>query len=136
MKIKEIVNAYKTLGEAKVNNLEESEILKIVKARKSMRTIAEEFEAFLKDVQEKFKPDNFDEIQSKAQKWSELSDEEKIELNKLFKIYETSINKALAEEQEKDVDLTLDKLSEETISKLLKANEWSVNKLDELSIML
>ena len=46
MKIKEIVNAYKALGEAKVSNLEESEIRKVVNNRKIMRTIAEEFEAF------------------------------------------------------------------------------------------
>lgn len=73
MKLKEIVSAYRILGEAKVNNLEESEILKIVKARKAMRQFAEEYESFLKDCQDKFKPENFEEIQNKAQKWNELT---------------------------------------------------------------
>lgn len=136
MKLKEIVSAYKALGEAKVNSLEESEILKIVKARKAMRTIAEEYDAFLKDVQEKFKPENFEEIQSKVQKWSELTDEEKVETNKLLKAYETSINNAIIVEIEKEVDITVEKLNEDSITKLLKNNEWSTNKIDEISIML
>lgn len=136
MKLKEIVNAYKALGEAKVSSLEESEILKIVKARKTMRPIFEDFEAFLKDVQEKFKPENLEELQIKAQKWSELSDEEKMEINKTFRQYEQAINTALLEEQEKEFELNIDKLSEESVSKLLKDNEWSINKLDEISIMV
>lgn len=136
MKVKEIVTAYKTLGEAKVNNLEESEILKIIKARKAMRTIAEEFEAFLKDAQDKFKPENFEELQTKAQTWSDLSDKEKIEISKTFKAYDIKLNGVLNEELEKEVDITLGKLTEDSISKLLKNNEWSVGKLDDLSIML
>lgn len=136
MKIKEIVTAYKALGDAKVNNLEESEILKIIKARKAMRSIAEDFEAFLKDAQEKFKPENIEELQAKAQKWSDLSDDEKLELNKVLKLYETNINKALSEESEKEIDIKLEKLTEDSITKLLKNNEWSVNKLDELSAVL
>ena len=42
-KIKQIIEAYKLLGEAKVTKLEESEVIKVVKARKAMRPIAEEF---------------------------------------------------------------------------------------------
>jgi hypothetical protein len=77
-----------------------------------------------------------EELQIKAQKWSELSDEEKIEINKTFRQYEQAINTALLEEQEKEFELNIDKLSEESVSKLLKDNEWSINKLDEISIMV
>lgn len=136
MKLKEIVDAYKALGEAKVHNLEESEILKIVKARKVMRQYAEEYDTFLKDCQEKFKPENFDEIQSKIQKWDELTNEEKVSINKVLIAYQQSINNAVVEELEKIIDITFDKLNEDTISKLLKNNEWPINKLDELQIML
>jgi DNA-binding ferritin-like protein len=65
--VKKVVICYKTLGEAKVTKLEESEVIKIVKARKMMRQIADDYEAFLKDIQEKFKPENWDEIQKKIQ---------------------------------------------------------------------
>lgn len=136
MKLKEIVSAYKALGEAKVNNLEETEILKIVRARKTMRKYTEEYNAFLKDCQEKFKPENFDKIQSKVQKWDELSNEEKVQINNVLLSYHKAINDAVAGELEKDIDITVDKLNEDSECKLLKNNDWTNNKLDELRIML
>ena len=142
MKIKEIVNAYKTLGEAKVSNLEESEIRKVVNNRKIMRTIAEEFEAFLKDCQEKFKPENWDELQQKIQQWQQegekttLTEEERIVINKAIIKYQQLITKAIQDEEDKNVDITVEKLSEDSITKLLKHNDWPINKLDELSAIL
>lgn len=68
-KIKQVIEAYKILGEAKVTKLEESEVIKVVKARKAMRPIADEFEAFLKDCQDKFKPEEWDAIQADLQQW-------------------------------------------------------------------
>ena len=142
MKIKEIVNAYKALGEAKVSNLEESEIRKVVNNRKIMRTIAEEFEAFLKDCQEKFKPENWDELQQKIQQWQQegekttLTEEERIVINKAIMRYQQLITKAIQDEEDKNVDITVEKLSEDSITKLLKHNDWPINKLDELSAIL
>lgn len=142
MKIKEIVNAYKALGEAKVSNLEESEIRKVVNNRKIMRTIAEEFEAFLKDCQEKFKPENWDELQQKIQQWQQegekttLTEEERIVINKAIIKYQQLITKAIQDEEDKNVDITVEKLSEDSITKLLKHNDWPINKLDELSAIL
>ena len=142
MKIKEIVNAYKALGEAKVSNLEESEIHKVVNNRKIMRTIAEEFEAFLKDCQEKFKPENWDELQQKIQQWQQegekttLTEEERIVINKAIIKYQQLITKAIQDEEDKNVDITVEKLSEDSITKLLKHNDWPINKLDELSAIL
>lgn len=136
MKVKEIVSAYKTLGEAKVNNLEESEIIKILKARKAMRFIAEDFNEFLKEVQDKFKPENFEEIQFKLQNWAELSDEDKVKMTNILKEYESKINTVVKDELEKEIELELEKLNENSISKLLKNNEWPIQKLDEISIIL
>ena len=142
MKIKEIVNAYKALGEAKVSNLEESEIRKVVNNRKIMRTIAEEFEALLKDCQEKFKPENWDELQQKIQQWQQegekttLTEEERIVINKAIIKYQQLITKAIQDEEDKNVDITVEKLSEDSITKLLKHNDWPINKLDELSAIL
>ena len=59
VKVKDVVSAYKVLGDAKVVKLEELEIIKVVKARKAMRPIADDYDAFLKDCQEKFKPEGW-----------------------------------------------------------------------------
>lgn len=136
MKLKQLFTAYKTLGEAKVTKLEPSEVLKIVKARKAMRPHAESYEAFLKDCQEKLKPDMWDEIQAKAQKWDELSDLEKKGVNTVLTEYHSKINEAVLEELEKEVELTVEKLNEDSITKILQENGLELKKLDELEVML
>ena len=142
MKVKEIVTAYKVLGDAKVTKLEESEVIKVVKIRKSMRSIAEDYEQFLKDVQEKFKPENWDEIQSKIQQWQQegenttLSEEERIEINKILVEYTRKIDAALKEELEKEISIDIEKLKEDSLTKLLIENGWELKKLEELEILV
>lgn len=136
MKIKEAVSLYKILGEAKVSSLDELEIIKIIKIRRTLRIYVEQYEAFFKDAKEKLKPDNFDDFQNKAQKWNTLSDEEKFEINKMVREYDAKVNFAVKEESEKLIDITIDKLNEDSIVKLLKQNDWPISKLDEMAIML
>lgn len=132
MKLEKIVTAYRALGEAKVTKLDEGEVIKIVKARKAMRTYAEEYEAFLKDAQEKLKGEGFDELQAKVQKWAELTDEEKLAVNKELGEYQRKIDKTVQEELEREVDIEVDKLAEGSLPKLLQENGWELKKLDEL----
>lgn len=132
MRIEKIVNAYKALGEAKVTKLDEGEVIKIVKARKAMRPYAEEYEAFLKDAQEKLKGEGFDELQAKVQKWAELTDEEKIAVNKELGEYQRKIDKTVKEELEREADIEVDKLEDASLTKLVQENGWEMKKLDEL----
>ena len=136
MKLKELVDIYKTLGDATVTALEESEILKIVEIRKAIRPYAEAHNAFLTDLAEKLKPANFEDMQKRAQEWNSLTESEKIELNVQFKDYENKIIIAAQDELNKEIDITLEKLSKDSSIKLLKNNEWPTNKLDELSAIL
>ena len=140
--IKQVVEAYKVLGEAKVTKLEESEVIKVVKTRKAMRPVADEYEAFLKDCQEKFKPEGWDEIQSDLQKWQQegekttLSEERRIGLNKAIIGYQMKIDKALKDELEKEVEVNIEALKEDSATKLLVENGWELKKLDEIEILL
>lgn len=138
MKLKEAVILYKVLGEAKVGVLEESDIAIIIKVRKNLRSAVEEYEAFLKDCQEKFKPENWDKIQEKIAQWQQegekttLTIEERTEINKAIIEYQNKINSVINVELEKVIDVTVEKLSEDAAVKLIKHNDWSNNKLDEL----
>lgn len=136
MKLKSIIAAYKALGEAKVTKLEASEVLKIVKARKVMRPYAKDYDAFLKDCQEKFQPKNFEEIQEKVQKWDSLTDDEKKVVNKVLIEYNNAINSAILEEIEKDIELNVEKLCEDSLTKMLQENGWELKKLDELEVLI
>lgn len=142
MKVKKIVAAYKVLGEAKVTKLEESEVIKIIKARKMMRPIAEEFEAILKDAQEKLKPECWEDVQEKLAKWqtegenTTLTDAEKKGINKALIDYQNSINKVLNDELERDVEINIETLKEESATKLIVENGWELKKLEEIEVVL
>lgn len=113
MKQGEVLNAYRVLGESKMSTLEVGEVVKVVKARKVMRPIAEAVDAFMKDVQEK------------AAAWESMSEEQRAELNK-----------AVNDELGKDVGLEFEKLSEESIAKLIQENGFKAREIDLLEIMV
>ena len=113
MKQIEVLNAYRILGEAKMTTLEVSEVVKVVKARKAMRPTAEALEAFVNDMQEK------------AAAWESMTDEQRSELNK-----------ATNEELTKAVDVDFEKLSEESVAKLIQENGFKTREIDLLDIMV
>lgn len=142
MKLKQIIAAYKALGEAKATSLEMKEIIKIVKARKAMRPYAEEFESFLKDVQEKFKPENWDEVQVKVQQWQQEGDKttlpqsERTSINKVLMDYQKKIDSAVREELEREIEIIVEALTEDSATKILVENGWEMRKLEEIEIIL
>ncbi|MEE0968271.1 MAG: hypothetical protein U0M06_02720 [Clostridia bacterium] len=141
MKVKSIVEAYKLLGNAKTTNLDDADKGKILKARKAMRPIADEFEAFLKDAQEMFKPEGWEETQKKLAQWQQegekttLSEEERIAINKALIGYQSAIDKAVKAELDKDVEIEIEKLSEGADIKLISGNDWTPNQLDLIDMM-
>ena len=113
MKLGEMVNVYGVLGEAKMSTLKVEEVLKAVKARKAMRPHVEEWNAFFKDIQEK------------AQSWETMTDEQRAE-----------INKAVNEESQKEVEVSFEKFTEESIANLIQENGFKVREIDLLDIMM
>lgn len=141
MKVKTIVEAYKLLGNTKSSNLNDADKGKILKARKAMRPIADEFDAFLKDAQEMFKPEGWEETQKKLSQWQQegekttLSEDERIAINKALIGYQSTIDKAIKEELNKEVEIEIEKLSEGSDVKLMSENNWTPNQLDLIDMM-
>lgn len=136
MKLEKLVIAYKMLDDAVITSVNDKDAVSIIKNRKGMRKHVEAYDALLKDAQEKFKPKNFDEMQGKTRKWNELSESEKEELNNFFTPYQKKVNAACEPELEKEVEVTLEKISDEGAIQLAKENKWPMSKLDLLKIML
>lgn len=140
--IKQIVDCYRALNKTKANKLEESEKIKILNARKAMRPIYESFEAFLKDTQEMFKPEDWEEIQKKVQQWRQegenttLTASEKNLLNEALIKYEKSVSSAIEEELAKEVELDIEKLKENSDIKLMSENDWDFGRLSLIEIIL
>lgn len=132
MKLVKIVSIYKILGEAKTDKLSEEDIIKILKNRKILKHYVDEFELFLVTCQDSLKPDSFDIIQDKINNWDNITDEEKIDVKKVLSEYQEKLNKAILEEQEKDYNITLEKLPTESIISLAKDSNLEFNKIEEL----
>ena len=134
--VKQVVECYNVLDKAKATKLEVSDVIKILDARKAMRPTATDYDAFLKDCQEKFKPEDWDSIQKDLQQWQNegenttLSEERRIELNKAVIGYQNNINKALKSELEREIELDIEPLSKEARAKLMVENGWSTAEYD------
>lgn len=143
--IAQIVDCYNVLGESKVTKLEESEVIKIVKARKTMRSIAEEFEAFSKDIEEKLKHDGFEDDEKirielgrkfKENHSYQMTYQEE-ESMKRMSDYFTKIFKAKNEEGKREIEIELEpfKLKEDTSIKILSENGYELKRLDKIDLM-
>lgn len=144
MKIENIVEAYNLLGVAKVANLEDEDKIKILKARRAMRPIVNEYEAFEKDCQEKMKYEGFDaDIEPyrvaynkiHQGKGNEITEDEAKAYGRVME-YDMKVRKALYEERNKDIEISIEKLSEGADIKLMSANDWTPNQLDLIDMLL
>lgn len=143
MKLRELISAYNRLGGATMTKLDDKDVVKALKARKAMRPHAEEYEAFLKDCQEKFKPEGFEEDNkvrlSVINKIKEDKDykptESEIESCNNVASYFNKVNKALEGELEKVIEINIEKLSEGSDVKLMQENKWKPYELEELDML-
>lgn len=144
MKLSEIIAINKRLDKATVNSLEESDAIRILKARKSMRPYVIAYKDFEKDCQEKFMFEGIEDAEkvrigvvekANADK-SYIPTEEEMEAIKQINEYFAKVNKALAEELDRDIDIELPKLSENADVKLMHENKWTFGELDEIEAIL
>lgn len=131
--VDKIVKAYAKLGDVKVTTLEDKEVMKVIKMRKAMRPVSEEFNAFLEDVKSKFKPEGFEDTVRKAQEgWDKMTDSEKRAANELVTGYNRKVDEAVKEEADREVEIEFEPLSEDSLTKLMKENSMTVAEMEML----
>lgn len=131
MKVGKIVNAFRALEKATVSDLTAEERISVVKAMKAMRTTTKEFESFVKDLREKFKSENLEAIIRKIQEGKGLTEDEV----KTFNEYNIPVSAAIREEEDKEVELDIPKVSEDAIIKMIGENKWELSKLETFDFM-
>ena len=131
MKVGKIVNAYRALEKATVSDLTAEERIAVVKAMKAMRNTTKEFESFVEDLREKFKNETLEAIIRKIQEGKGLTEDEV----KTFNEYNIPVSSAIREEEEKEVNLDIPKVSEDAIVKMIGENKWRLSKLETFDFM-
>ena len=135
MKKKDVVSAYGSLNSAKLSKMEDNAKFKVIKALRQIKKVNSEYEDFLKDAQEKLKGDDFESMKEKVQKWQEEGEKsnlpmsERIAINKFFTEYNNSVSKCMKEEEEKEVDLDYEKLTEDEFKAFVSSNDFDVQTM-------
>lgn len=121
----QIVTAFRLINNAKLTKMETAERFALIKAMRQLKKVATEFDDFLKDAQDKLKPENFDTIMEKYQSKQELTSEEIVAFNK----YNKNVSDCLKDELDKEIELTFEPLTEESLGRLIESNDYTVNDI-------
>lgn len=142
MKTIDIVKAYRIINDAKLTKMEDADKFKVIKATRQLKPVAASFDEFVKEAQERLKPEGWDEMQKKSRKWQEDGDkstltvEERREINRYFTDYNAKVEECVKEEAEKEPELTYERLSEEAFGKFIASNDYDVRTIIELENIL
>lgn len=146
MKTIEIVEAYKTLSQAKYQKMNDDGKVKVWKITRLLRPIVVQFEEDFQDAKQKFIPDNEFMVRfgkaiqyeqdKKNKKTSQITDEEYQTIVKEYNEYNSLVNKAIKEFSEKEVELNFEHLSEDDFEKLIASNDWTISQLENIEFII
>lgn len=133
VKTQDAVTVYNVLKGLKIAKLAKADQFAVLRAARALKPIAAGFEDFAKDAQERLKPEGFDAVVEKSQRFAMLGEEEKSAVNAAFNAYQKDVDECVRPELEsvKEVD-SFEVLSEEALSGIASANE----QLDVQTLML
>lgn len=124
IKVSDAVRAYNALKDLGIVKLKKEDMFAVLRAANAIKPVAKAFEDFVKDVQERLRPEGFSEITEKAQKFDSLTPEEQAEVNNVIGEYQKSVNECVIEEQEKEKEVdAYRRLNEDAFGDLIQSNE-------------
>lgn len=134
MKTKQIIEAYATLKSAKLTQMSSEDKFKVIKIMSVLRPIATEWDEFIQTIDEKCKGENHDRFIKDAQQWqtegetTSIPMTRRIEINNYFDKYNKERQRMIEKEQDKEVAVTFDKLSEKAFEKFIESNDFDIEK--------
>lgn len=135
MKTSTIIEVYQLLNTAKLTKMESKEKFQVIKIMRAMKPVAEEWDSFVKTMDEKLKGENHEEMLAKAQQWQKegekttLSLDERMAVNEYFGKLDKERRELIASEQSKEVNILFDKLTEEAFERLVDSNDFNVGQI-------
>lgn len=129
VKTSEISNAYAMLRDAKLTRMEEAEQFAVIKTMRTLKGIVTEHEDFVKEAQEKLKPDNFDDLQRRARSFATLDEAEKARTNAEMADYDRKVTECVRPETEKVRKIELEPMGREAFGRLLKSNDFTASQM-------
>lgn len=147
MKTRDIIEAMPLLQKAKLTKMKDSDKFLVIKAMREIKKVNAEYDEFSKDVLDKCKGDNHDEMVEQAKKWNDehqsnttaISEEERkllAKLNGYFAEYTASVDALKQKELDKEIVISYAKLNEESFGELIASNDFTVEEIMKLEEVL
>lgn len=149
MKTSVVLDAFNVLNTAKYTKLDDADKIKVWKIARAMKPIATKFEEDNKDAAEKLKPDGFDEKIQDAQEYERVAKNPNEDASNLkmgateyekfiseLKSYNKLVGDAVREYAEKECEISFEPLSEDAFGKLMASNEWTMEQVMQLGIII
>lgn len=121
----QIVTAFRLINNAKLSKMQDEEKFAVIKVMRQLKKVNTDFEDFIKDAQEKLRPEGFAEIASKMQSNRPLTDEETTKVNK----YNKDVSDCISPELAKEHELTFDPIDEDAMGRFLASNDFSIAEI-------
>lgn len=142
MTTEKVLAAYRTLSTAKYSKMEDADKIKVWKIARKMKPVATKFEEDSQDAAEKMKPsEDFDEKLRKAQEYERITRQPDFDAQKLpmcvaeynefldkFNAYNRLVNDAVKDFADKEVELEIEPLTDDSFGKLMASNEWTMEQ--------
>lgn len=147
MKTEQVLAAYNVLAQAKYGKMDDADKIKVWKATRALKPIAEKFDADSKDAAEKMKPsEDFDELLARAQEYERKVKQPDLDAQTLpmgvaeyndflekFRAYNRLVNDAVKDFADKEVDAEVETVGEEAFGKLMASNDWTMAQVIAVS---
>ena len=132
------LQAYNLLNTAKYNKMNDTDKITVFKATRKIKPVAVEYEEACKDAVEKMKFEGFDEQLTKAREYElkkkagddnlPITEEEYKEFIKKLVEYDKVVKDAIKQLGNKDVDIDIDLLTEDSFGTLMASNDWTMEQ--------
>lgn len=132
VKTQDVVNGYAILKTVKIGKLDKADQFKVIRNARALKPVATAFDDFVTDARERLKPEGFDEIIEKSQRFKTLSDEERADVNVAIMKHNKEVEDCVRAEAEKEVEIEMP----ETLSEAALSGIVTENNLDVQSMML
>ena len=119
IKTRQAVTAYNVAKNLKLGKVERDDVFALLRATNALKSSATGYEDFVKDTQERLKPEDFDKIAAKYQAKEELTAKGQAAVEK----YNKDVTDCVEAELEKTVEIEFEPLREDGLYALAAANE-------------
>lgn len=129
LKITAIAAVFNILRNASLTKMEETEKFAVVRAMRTLRPIASEFEAFVAEAREKLKPEYFEQLLEIERKGEDATPDEREMHDKLGTEYVASVDRCIRPEAEKEVEVEIEPLTFEALCRLFATNDFKIDMM-------